>query len=347
MIENDEVLIKILLIMQTFIDSIDISQVDWETVLSLGYFQRMFLSSYEQVLNLANAESKRSKINHSKINYSLEKWKDIYGKQIERSNSGLRMTQNIAKIFDSHKIKYVFFKTLEYYPDFGSDIDILVAKEDMKIAVSSFLEHGFIKCGMSLADKMLRKFVCYNLEDTSFKIELYPGMSRIGEKWLDDEAIIRNREIWKNNNFGTYVPNDCDNILLTCIHAVFRHGELRFKEIINLLRISQKNSSSWNKLGYPECRTGLKMGIEFVEYTVNSVYPKFLIHNIRNGSHEVDPESKISCQDREFSHCVPLKSLFKVFGLEFAGTSPKGFKGRILIPAPLILIIATRVLHRK
>lgn len=338
--QQTSILFRLLLNDTTLLNDMDTLNVDWASVLREGLVQRIFVETYERLQQVNSDYSKATK-----LNAILQTNTKVYDDLRRRSLAGVEIVGKIASLFETHDIQHVFIKTLEYFPNFGSDIDILVRTDDMAKAKTALLRSGFRSRQTSLPDKVLRKFACVHPISTNYVVELYPQMSRIGEKWSSEEEIIRNKRVWRYSDTKAYIPSDDHNFLLTCIHAVYRHGEITMKETLNVMRIIQNDKMDWLQVKANMRKLGIASGARFLLAFVNGISRQLISQN----------HARISFDDQKWLkfgapkvgqvpfYEIPLSFLVKAFLSKVANDLPIDLKSALRVPLPLLLIMLKRL----
>jgi hypothetical protein len=341
--QETKILFKVLLRDRFLHDELLDPMVNWDLVLKLGLLQGVFVEVYETLQQFASNDVKTRQ-----LSLILHREKDVYSQLKKRCLAGLEITGKVAHLFEKYDIRYVFIKTLEYYPNFGSDIDILVHREDIRRASSALLNNGFEQCRISAPDKILKKFVCSNPLDMTYKIELYPQMSRVGEKWVNEEVVIRTGRVWQYEDIRAYIPNELYNFLLTCVHAVYRHGEFTVKEIINLIRFLRRNKINWKEITDITSQFGMSFGAFFAIAVIDELYKQIFGQTIPREGKKLIQNLQFNIEmERRFLYKIPIPTLIKAFVLKMASDIPKDLRSGVIIPAPLCLIILKRLREKS
>lgn len=165
--------------------------------------------------------------------------------------------------------EYVFFKTLEHYPDLGNDIDILTPGKGIIQIMNVF--SGKYGATRSIVEKLTGKFII-NLQNLCF-LEFYSSLSNFGEKYLSEDSIVKRSKLIEINGFKFKVPSNEDAFLIIIIHSMYRHGGiLKLSEFYQAVLILGSNSIDWNYL-YNMCHTwGITAGLFCFLNIISSVY---------------------------------------------------------------------------
>lgn len=187
----------------------------------------------------------------------------ILAAEEQRTRRNIALASTIANKFEQKDVEYVIMKTLDNYPDLGRDIDFLIADNFEKatnIVKEEFPQGRSLK--NTLCDSLVGKF-SYGIPGFDVSIELYPKISQLGEEYLAAQDIIARRTERYVNKCVFYATSPEDQLLITCIHRLYRHGIIRFSDLYNVYTLLRNEKLDWEYILDVAKKAGIMQGLVY------------------------------------------------------------------------------------
>lgn len=209
------------------------------------------------------AEENRIFIRASKFKkLNSEQKKEVYA-VLMRSKKAYEKIYEVRKEIERAGNPFVIFKTPSNYPDVGRDVDIIVCGNIENLTNSLLKEFNGKIMNQSIASDLAGK-LSIDIEDSPITVELHKDkFSQIGEYTLSGLQIIKNSRIVKLFGNTFRVPSYEDDILITVIHRVYRHMNIRFSDVYNVKRILDEEKLNWPYILKNAEKIGIMPGLLF------------------------------------------------------------------------------------
>lgn len=147
-----------------------------------------------------------------------------------RLRDALKLLMATQHVFLDNRVPFAVIKSLDALPDMGHDIDLLVGK-NLGRARKEILERFYCRpVTLTFCDRQAGKFSTF-VEGFESDFELYTRFSQLGEEYYSEEGVLA-RRMWSSSvDGGTYTCSVEDRLLISCIHAMYRHGKIRLSDL--------------------------------------------------------------------------------------------------------------------
>lgn len=242
------------------------SAAEWHSFFALAERNRVLCRSLRRLLATFASElsDNQTKIVQKKLN----EHRKMYSRVINVINAAQEALRN-------NNVDFTIFKTFIDYPDIGEDIDVLIAEGDAEKAEKAIQEmkiRPFLSSrGWHGLEYSKKRHFYFNLGDRSFDLELYPGFTLFGEEYVSEEMIIQRSKMLTFESVSALVPSPEDDLLITCVHCMYRHGGLiRFYEILNSTRLLDGKRLDWRYVFEAAHEKGITNGLLCFLYVLNN-----------------------------------------------------------------------------
>ena len=166
----------------------------------------------------------------------------------ERIKTALAYIQKIVGIFKKNGHPIAVMKTLDHWPDTGSDIDLLVTADDEEVCQIFEKDLRASKQSQSWGDRLAHKF--------NFRV---PGLAELVEVHVDclgqtgeHKALARgvlDRSVMQSyESFTSPVPAPEDRIIIATLQRMYRHYYIRLTDIVNIYRLLSEDRIDFDRL---------------------------------------------------------------------------------------------------
>lgn len=151
--------------------------------------------------------------------------------RVERAVSYLRQ---IVDRFEQHGRPIMVMKTLDHWPDTGSDLDLLVAASDVEVCAIFENDLKAVRQPQSWGDRLAHKFN-FQIPDLPELVEVHVGcLGQTGEQNGLAEGALSRRVQQTHGQYSLPVPQPEDRIVIATLQRMYRHYYIRLTDIVNI-----------------------------------------------------------------------------------------------------------------
>jgi hypothetical protein len=158
----------------------------------------------------------------------------LISQERNRINTALNRLKEIVDIFEKRGYPVTVMKTLDHWPDTGSDIDLLVTADDEDVC-QIFQKHFLAsKQVRSWGDRLAHKFN-FRVPDLLELVEVHLDcLGQTGEQKALARGVI-DRSVREAYDVFTFpVPLPEDRIIIATLQRMYRHYYIRLTDIVNI-----------------------------------------------------------------------------------------------------------------
>ncbi len=196
------------------------------------------------------------------------------GSERARISALMRMLPAFCRELEANGIRVVVIKSLDHWPDFGSDIDLFT--ESPESCVSALMRSRFDAeiVAPTLGDRLANK-VNYRIPGLHELVEIHFG--RLGQTGEHVELAHRVLDRSRLENFDGVslpVPAPEERVIIVALQRMYRHFYIRICDIANAARIAESDEVDFDELlraskaagVWPGVATYLKLVSQYVEH---------------------------------------------------------------------------------
>ncbi|HST09702.1 MAG TPA: hypothetical protein VLL05_04955 [Terriglobales bacterium] len=151
-----------------------------------------------------------------------------------RVENVLAVLEKVVRAFEHRGYPVMVMKTLDHWPDTGSDIDLLAAGEDFQVC--EVLENDFhaIQQPQSWGDRLAHKFN-FRIPGLNELVEIHVGcLGQTGEQEHLAAGVLSRRFEDQYWHYSFPVPVVEDRIVIATLQRMYRHYYIRLTDIVNI-----------------------------------------------------------------------------------------------------------------
>lgn len=261
----------------------------------------------------------------------------------QRAEKALAYLRRIIDRFEEHGLAIMVMKTLDHWPDTGSDLDLLAMADDDQVCAIFKNDLHAIKQPQSWGDRLAHKFN-FRIPDLQELVEVHVGcLGQAGEQHALAAGVLSRRMEQAYGDYRLPVPISEDRIVIATLQRMYRHYYIRLTDIVNIFGLLADGRVDFNKLK--------------AIADVGSVWPGVATlitivcqHGLRYGGQDIElPEivtqatrfnSQRTYLDRKFVRVPILPEAADLFLQQIAGISRK-HNFRAMIRLSLLPVLAT------
>lgn len=166
----------------------------------------------------------------------------------ERVKTALHCLQEIVVVFEELGHPITVMKTLDHWPDTGSDVDLLVTAED-EVVCEIFQKHFLAsKQVQSWGDRLAHKFN-FRVPGLAELVEVHVDcLGQMGEQKALARGVLERRAKRTYDTFTFPVPLPEDRIVIATLQRMYRHYYIRLTDMVNIYDLLAQNCIDFDRL---------------------------------------------------------------------------------------------------
>jgi hypothetical protein len=207
----------------------------------------------------------------------------------------------ILQEIEASGIRVAVIKSLDHWPDFGSDVDLFTDAPER--VVTPIMRRWFDAevVAPTLGDRLANK-VNYRIPGMAELIEIHYGrLGQTGEHVELARRVLARRRVQTFDGAVVSVPAPEDSLIIAALQRMYRHFYFRICDIANAARIVESGEVDFDELRHaskgagiwPGVATYLKLVSQYVEHYRgrNLRLPYRVVHAARFGLKKVYPHA--------------------------------------------------------
>lgn len=152
----------------------------------------------------------------------------------QRVEKAVAYLHQIVDRFGQRGRPVMVMKTLDHWPDTGSDLDLLVAANDAEVCRIFESDLQAIRQPQSWGDRLAHKFN-FRIPDLPELIEVHVGcLGQTGEQKALAAGALSRRMTQSYGEYSLPVPLPEDRIVIATLQRMYRHYYIRLTDIVNI-----------------------------------------------------------------------------------------------------------------
>jgi hypothetical protein len=225
---------------------------EFEDVLALAHLNHVVVRGLEKILSLASEEQNSAWLPLAESALSSEK---------ARIKTALFRLHEVCAAFQVCGYGVTVMKTLDHWPDFGSDMDLFTNAQPHE--VRQLMEKCFSArmAPRSWGDHLANKWN-FLLPDLPEPIEIHVGrLGQTGEQVLIASTLeTRTRQV-ELGGYRFRVPSISDRLMISALQRVYRHFNIRLCDIVDNAAIADAGLIDYQELRFLAESAGIWEGV--------------------------------------------------------------------------------------
>jgi len=160
-------------------------------------------------------------------------------KERARIERGIGMLQSICKALESRGCKIAVIKTLDHWPDFGSDLDVYTTADEHCVEEVMREEFGARPVDRSWGDRLANKWN-YSVPGLPELVEIHVRfLGQTGEHADMATRVVNRRGTKVVGGHDFHVPAPEERIVISALQRVYRHFYFRLCDVIDTALLMQ------------------------------------------------------------------------------------------------------------
>ncbi len=185
---------------------------------------------------------------------------DIIAKERLRIATALAYLQQICSGFEEAALDLTIIKSLDHWPDFGSDIDLYTSAEPSSVISLMQRQFGAKVAARSWGDRLAGK---WNFEIPGLPEAVEIHMCRLGqtgEQLTLAHGIPSRSRLVQFDNYSFRVASVSDRIMISTLQRMYRHFYFRLCDIIDSASLVSSDVVDWADLQSSADKCGIWPG---------------------------------------------------------------------------------------
>ena len=178
-----------------------------------------------------------------------------------RIEHGVGMLQSIRMFCESRGCKVAVIKSLDHWPDLGSDLDLYTNSDPATVEKIMHQEFGARPVGRSWGDRLANKWN-YSVPGLPELVEIHVQfLGQTGEHAQMARRVITRRVRKRVADYEFYVPSPEERIAISTLQRVYRHFYFRLCDMIDISQLIQSEPLNFSELRKAADSAGIWPGV--------------------------------------------------------------------------------------
>jgi hypothetical protein len=173
----------------------------------------------------------------------------------------IEFLSTIVEAFDKEDLDVTVIKSLDHWPDFGSDID-LYTNAPARSVVAMMRKHFDAKVApQSWGDRLASKWN-FNIPGLSEAVEVHTGrLGQTGEQLILASHLHDRARVLRYNGQTLRVPSASDRIMISTLQRMYRHFYFRLCDIVDSAGLIESGALDFEELRTSAQAAGIWEGV--------------------------------------------------------------------------------------
>ena len=178
-----------------------------------------------------------------------------------RRDNAVSLLASICKEFNEHQKPIVVIKSLDHWPDLGSDLDLYTDANPADVIQLMKQRFGATVAPRSWGDRLAGKwnFIIPELPEL---VEIHVGrLGQTGEQSAFSASLIRRSRHFLINDISFRVPSSSDRLVISTLQRMYRHFYFRLCDIVDSASLVESDSIDYADLRDIAASAGIWEGV--------------------------------------------------------------------------------------
>lgn len=166
----------------------------------------------------------------------------------QRVKTALAYLREIVGICEKRGHPIVVMKTLDHWPDTGSDVDLLVTADDREVCRIFEKQLRASKQPQSWGDRLAHKYN-FRIRGLAELVEVHVDcLGQTGEQKALARGVLHRSVLQSYDSFTFPVPAPEDRIVIATLQRMYRHYYIRLTDIVNIYDLLAEDRVDFDSL---------------------------------------------------------------------------------------------------
>jgi len=167
----------------------------------------------------------------------------------------------LCDAFDSEGIDVTVMKSLDHWPDFGSDIDLYTNTPSSTVCSFMQRQFGAQIAARSWGDRLACKWN-FNIPDLPDPVEIHMGrLGQTGEQLVLAATLPGRARLANIESQSFRVPSASDRIMISTLQRMYRHFYFRLCDIVDSAMLARSGDLDYEELRFSAQKAGIWEGV--------------------------------------------------------------------------------------
>jgi hypothetical protein len=167
----------------------------------------------------------------------------------------------IVNAFDQEGLDVTVMKSLDHWPDFGSDIDLYTNAPAQKVTALMASRFQAELAPQSWGDRLASKWN-YNIPGLAESVEVHAGrLGQTGEQLVLSARLPSRSRSLQYEDHSFRVPSASDRIMISTLQRMYRHFYFRLCDIVDSAELIESGAVDFNDLHIAAEEAGIWEGV--------------------------------------------------------------------------------------
>ena len=197
-----------------------------------------------------------------------------------RITTAVRYLHEICTACEAHGKQVAVIKSLDHWPDLGSDLDLYTNADTRAIMGIMGSRFGAKTDARSWGDRLARKwnFLVPGLPES---VEIHMGrLGQTGEQEIIASSLMVRSRVVRVEGYEFRVPSVSDRLMISTLQRMYRHFYFRLCDIVDSAGLVENNAIDYNDLHASATRAGIWEGVAAYLAIVSDYVKKYRGHGL-------------------------------------------------------------------
>ena len=291
----------------------EMTRDQFDQLVLLADLNHVIFRGLEVVLENAYAHKDRPRIEWAEKALASER---------DRIQTALHYLEDICSAFETGGHDVAVIKSLDHWPDLGSDLDLYTNAEPREII--ALMKRGFDAkiAPRSWGDRLANKWN-FLIPGLSEAVEIHMGrLGQTGEQAVMASRLMRRTRVIAVGDSLFRVPSASDRIMISTLQRMYRHFYFRLCDIVDSAALAESESIDYEDLRTSAIQAGIWEGVATYLVIVSDYVksyrgsgldlPRFVREEARFGGAEI-------YFSKDFLRIPIMPQSAKLYGKQLAG----------------------------
>jgi hypothetical protein len=184
-----------------------------------------------------------------------------FGNEHARISALMERLPAICRELEANAIRVAVIKSLDHWPDFGSDIDLFTDSPESRVSALMRSRFDAEIVPPTLGDRLANK-VNYRIPALRELVEVHFGrLGQTGEHIEIARRVLDRCRIENFNGVSLPVPAPEDRLIICALQRMYRHFYIRLCDIANTTRVAESHDLDFDELRHASKQAGIWPGV--------------------------------------------------------------------------------------
>ena len=234
---------------------------------ALDYFASLTEAGRDQLLSLAASHhvvvrSLGAFLCAADDAHPLSRWAaDVISDERRRISAALDRLSQICSVLESIGVPVVVMKSLDHYPDLGSDLDLFTSASPQALLSAMQFRLGAKREARSWGDRLANKWN-FKVPGLDESVEVHvQRLGQTGEHTALGRRVISRRVPKQISAHNFLVPAPEERVIIATLQRMYRHFYFRVCDIVNTAAMADSGSLDFQELERAARQSGIWPGV--------------------------------------------------------------------------------------